>query len=112
MKSGSSAAIGSGSHQGAAAAVMVAYTTAFGAIEALAFLRWRSLLGIVAAHAFANWMGLPPFAFFDAKGWGAARRAVVGAAYAVGIAAFGFLCTGAGGEWWARAVAPPPCAAS
>jgi len=92
------------------AAVMVAYTGLFGAIEALALLRWGSLLGVAAAHAFANWMGLPRCAFLDG-GEPPARRAAIGAAYAAGIAAFAFLCSAGGGRWWERAVAAAPCAA-
>jgi prenyl protein peptidase len=94
----------------AASVVMVAYTFAFGLIEALAFLRWRSLLGVVAAHAFCNWMGLPQFAFLSPGAGSAPRRTAVGAAYAAGVAAFVLLCTAAGGRWWAAAVAPAPCA--
>ena len=96
----------------AGAAVMVAYTSAFGAIEALAFLRWGTFGGVAAAHALANWMGLPPFEFLAGGGGRAPlwRRAAAGCAYAAGVAAFAFLCTPAGGQWWARAVAPAPCA--
>ena len=96
----------------AGAAVMVAYTSAFGAIEALAFLRWGSFGGVAAAHALANWMGLPPFAFAAGGRAPLWRRAAAGCAYAAGVAAFAYLCTPAGGRWWARAVAPAPCAAT
>ncbi|KAF2755513.1 hypothetical protein EJ05DRAFT_104430 [Pseudovirgaria hyperparasitica] len=38
-----------------------AYTSLFGFYAAFVFLRTRSLLGLILAHSFCNWMGLPRF---------------------------------------------------
>lgn len=37
------------------------YTTLFGSFVAFVFLRTGSLLAVILAHAFCNWMGLPRF---------------------------------------------------
>jgi prenyl protein peptidase len=39
----------------------LAYTTLFGAYATFLYLRTGSLLAVILAHAFCNWMGLPRF---------------------------------------------------
>ncbi|KAF2097317.1 hypothetical protein NA57DRAFT_57908 [Rhizodiscina lignyota] len=41
--------------------VQFTYTTIFGWFEAYVFVRTGSLLAVIAAHSFCNWLGLPRF---------------------------------------------------
>jgi prenyl protein peptidase len=89
------------SPRSAASAVggILAFTSAFALIVAHAFLRTGSVVGVIGAHALANAMGPPSFAFVDDERHRA--RGLVAAAYAVGVCAFvGLVATDA----WV----PPP----
>jgi prenyl protein peptidase len=78
---------------------ILAFTSAFALITAHAFLRTGSVAGVIGAHALANAMGPPSFAFVNDERHRA--RALVAAAYAVGVCAFvGLVATDA----WV----PPP----
>ena len=41
--------------------VQFTYTTLFGWFEAYVFVRTGSLLAVIAAHSFCNWLGVPRF---------------------------------------------------
>lgn len=66
----------------------LSYTTVFGWLAALFFVRSRHLAAAVLPHAFCNFMG-PPAP--PPPQWGALRRRAVVVAYAAGIAAFFWL---------------------
>jgi prenyl protein peptidase len=72
-------------------ALQVGYTSLFAAIAAHAFQLTGSLLGIVAAHALANAIGLPSTAFLSSHHPLHWARGLIAAAYATGIAAFFWL---------------------
>ena len=73
----------------AAIAGVLVFTSAFALITAHAFLRTGSIVGVVGAHALANSLGPPSFAFVSDEQHRA--RILVACSYAVGICAFFFL---------------------
>jgi len=89
----------------ASVALQLSYTSAFGAIAAHAFLRGGSLGGAVAAHALANWFGLPSLAFATEPAHSAygGRHALL-VAHAAGVALFFALL--ANGAWRLGGVTP------
>ena len=83
-----------------------AYTSLFGGIMAHAYLKSGSFLGVVAAHTFANFMGLPSLHFaLNPKAVCYSLRRGVLAGYALGIAAFLWLLVGDTGIWRGAACA-------
>ncbi len=98
-----------------ALALQVAYTAAFAAIAAHAFQLSGSYLGVVAAHALANAMGLPSVAWLSQGHSLHGARAALGAALLGGVCLFAWLlASGSSSGLWegARCALSPASAAT
>jgi prenyl protein peptidase len=94
-------------HAAGAVGAQAGYTFVFGCLAAHALAVTRAAPGPLAMHVWCNWWGLPDLSWAvvpPRTRADAARRAVVAAAYAVGIAAWA-----AWTFWWLTAQMPRSC---